>query len=636
MEIIKHFNMTQRDINSFLNKYEIEDLEKIEIHKIYDNFFFDNFYLRIIKLHDNEIEFFKKSKKTEFPILRKLTLLKPKDEIFSKRLTKDIETSKLSNLHIFLTTDCNLRCIYCFACGGENKNEISTESAIEFIKKTIDKNNDKIKISFFAGGEPTLAIDKIKKIIEFITEEYPDKNFELSIQTNGIFDEEIREFLIRHFKNITISCDGIPEIQLKQRPSPFLSKKDEIEILENNIKELSKKKAVGVRATLTKASIKKIIDSALYFYKLGIRNMHFEPITIAGRALRVGSEYSTPPDTENMIDKLIQLNEYSEILSFRLSKGSILPLVSRFSGEFCGACGKNFCLTTDNFISTCYEVTNFDNSHESEIFIIGKFKKNNQKYEIEWYKDRFQTLLKRNIYNIPKCKKCEFRYGCGGYCPIRILRETNDIFTPSEKICNTIKKYAYKFLENEIKKFYMKTPYLIKEKEKYIIKWITAKIGGEDKINIIYYEITIPDELEKLYKLKNKINNKKINILFLKPLFKCANGNYIEMRDSLNRLNELIKNLDVDRVILPSAPPLKTNHRCLECWFWIKEINGKIFTCEGFEIEKNDIVNNNLYCIEKHKVLSKINKNNRIIEKCKLCTYRIRKKCNGISYCLSL
>lgn len=638
MEVLKVFGMQTKQIRKFLEKYKISQLEKIYLYPLTNNIFFDNFYLRIIKLNEKEYKLWKKGKKTSFPILKKLTLLKPKDEfLVAIDNIEEVEKIKLSSFHIFLTTECNLRCIYCFAHGGEKSIKISIKNAIAFIERLLDPNSNEIRIHFFGGGEPTLAIEEIKKIIEYLKKKYPNKKFLFSIQTNGVFNKKIRDFLIKNFEKITISCDGIPEIQAKQRPSPFIPFKEEIEKIEENIKEISKVRVVSIRATLTKGSLPKILDSALYFYKLGAKNIHFEPITIAGRALKTFSEYALPPDKEELIKNFIKLQEYAEVLGFKISGSSLLPFNLRFSGRFCGACGRNFCLTPDNFISTCYEVTNFENSPEAEIFIIGKLLKENGNFKIKWYKEKLEKLKKRTIYNMPNCRNCIFRYGCGGYCPIRVFRDTGDIFTPSKEICKIIKSYAMGFIEYHLKSCFIKTPYLKKMKNKYFIKWVSEEIGKENKINIIYLEVKIPEELTEIKKkIIKKIDSKKLNLLFLKPLFECKTKNYKEIKKNVENLIDILKNVEnLNNVILPAAPPFTNKISCDKCWFSIKNIEGSFFTCDGKKINKKDIFNKNVKCIEKEKIIKLIS-HNKLKEECKKCKYKIRGKCNGISYCVSL
>lgn len=635
MEILKVFGMQTSQIRKFLERYKISQLEKIYLHPLNDNIFFDNFYLRIIKLNENEYKLWKKSKKTSFPILKKLTLLKPKDDFLVNNIDK-LEKIKLSSFHIFLTTECNLRCIYCFASGGEKSIKISVKNAIAFIENLLDPNSNEIRIHFFAGGEPTLAIKEIEKIIEYLKKRYPQKKLSLSIQTNGVFDKETRDFLIKNFEKITISCDGIPEVQIKQRPSPFISLEEEIKKIEENIKEISKVKHISIRATLTKGSLPKILDSTIYFYKLGARHIQFEPITIAGRALKAISPYTSPPDKEEMIKNFIKLQEYAEVLGFKFSGGSLLPFNLRFSGEFCGACGKNFCLTPDNFISTCYEVTTFENSPEAEMFVIGKLFNENGEFRVKWYKKRFERLKKRTIYNISECANCIFKYGCGGYCPIRMFRDTGDIFTPSKEICKTIKNYAMKFIEYNLKSYFIKTPYLKKEGNKYFIKWVSEEIGKENKVNIIFLESKIPEELPKIVKMINNLESSKINLLFLRPLFECKTKNYKEIKKNVEDLFKILKeNKNLSNVIVPRAPPITNEISCDECWFSVKNIDGIFFTCDEKEINKKDIFNKNVNSIEKEKIVKLIS-HNKLKKECKKCKYNIRGKCNGISYCVSL
>ena len=72
---------------------------------------------------------------------------------------------------LFLTSDCNLRCVYCYSSGGSTKHYLSfkaARAAIDFIiDNALKLDRDNIFVGFHGGGEPTLAWDTLCKIVEY-------------------------------------------------------------------------------------------------------------------------------------------------------------------------------------------------------------------------------------------------------------------------------------------------------------------------------------------------------------------------------------------------------------------------------------------------------------------------------------
>jgi len=115
---------------------------------------------------------------------------------------------------LFLTTQCSLKCKYCFVSKFTSKHEtMSLENADKIIRFVSSKLPEGVSIELF-GGEPLLAFDVIKKFLEL------RPNFNYFIPTNCMnLDEEKYEFLKKHgeFIGLTLSIDGEPETQLANR-----------------------------------------------------------------------------------------------------------------------------------------------------------------------------------------------------------------------------------------------------------------------------------------------------------------------------------------------------------------------------------------------------------------------------------
>ena len=113
--------------------------------------------------------------------------------------------------HLILTTDCNLRCKYCYE---EAVRDIGVDVGVSFdydLPSEISYDvNDLARFCsldpdcslIFYGGEPLLQIDRIKQIMDRV----PAKRF--LIQTNGTLLHELDANYIRRLHTIAVSVDG--------------------------------------------------------------------------------------------------------------------------------------------------------------------------------------------------------------------------------------------------------------------------------------------------------------------------------------------------------------------------------------------------------------------------------------------
>lgn len=120
-----------------------------------------------------------------------------------------------------VTRDCNLRCHYCYT-GDKVADKMSDEvieSAIAFIKSEVKSRDiDSLNIIFF-GGEPLIELKKICMIHDLLVNSIEGVDFYFAMSTNGtlLTNATIHELSYRNIYT-SISIDGTPEVQDKQRP----------------------------------------------------------------------------------------------------------------------------------------------------------------------------------------------------------------------------------------------------------------------------------------------------------------------------------------------------------------------------------------------------------------------------------
>ena len=321
------------------------------------------------------------------------------------------EYSNCVELIICLTNACNLRCKYCFIGEeGTSFKYISEENIDKAIEKVRDlariQNKEKVVIQFF-GGEPTLCRNLMEYAIMQAKNILKDYIVEFGITTNGVFDTDIADFLIENNFVIAISMDGLPKFQDEQRV--FANGNGTSAYLERTIKYLvSKKYNPTIRITITKYMVphfRKIID---YLGDLGVKIIHFEPVTLGGRANSGETIYR--PDPLELCDALKDSIEYAREKDICILTSSLMKAASPCE-TFCDAVGKNkIAVTYEGLVTSCLGIQSIEHPL-SELFIM------NTDDVKKWIDESYHS----NISDSEKveCKNCFAKYVCAGGCPSR-------------------------------------------------------------------------------------------------------------------------------------------------------------------------------------------------------------------------
>lgn len=136
-----------------------------------------------------------------------------------------LEAFPNEQLILNITESCNLRCKYCIYSGayqGQRKHNAKTmsfASARKALNRFLKSSKDEVHISFY-GGEPLLAFNLIKQIIEY-AEPTTTKQIHWSMTTNAtLMTPEIAEYLLQKQFLLTVSLDGPREIHDRYRVYP--------------------------------------------------------------------------------------------------------------------------------------------------------------------------------------------------------------------------------------------------------------------------------------------------------------------------------------------------------------------------------------------------------------------------------
>lgn len=347
-------------------------------------------------------------------------------------------------ISIYLNATCNLACRYCVL--ATQKNIVSNEDRIidlEFAKRGIyDFFRDYAgrAVRYYGAGEPTLAFNQLRELTGYAESLTTDKVF-FELQTNGFFDEEKAEWIKKNMDFVWISCDGMPEIQDKYRPT----KKGDISsfVVVRNIMSLTgnDNSKIGCRATLPLEMIDRQIELIDYFISLGVRYICVERAFSSIDEKLFSAEQQSP---RFFADKYYEAYLYArekDIFYGHLNMANFDEKV-RYN---CRACFPYPHLTTDGYVSCCdiapFGKEKYKENSQSEL-IYGKW--NEESGLIEYDEEKISNIRSRNVDVLREstCKSCEVLNYCAGGCLGQALLESGSILGKSSWNC-AVTKYLF-------------------------------------------------------------------------------------------------------------------------------------------------------------------------------------------------
>jgi radical SAM protein with 4Fe4S-binding SPASM domain len=352
-------------------------------------------------------------------------------------------------ISFFLTTRCNLRCVYCY--NSKERAEVQEKSLpLEIAKAGIDEyfaKNTSRHIRFYGPGEPTQEFELMKQITEYAKEK-AGNTVTSELQTNGAFSSKVRQWILENLNIVWVSFDGTPDIQNTQRPMG-----DQLApsapLIEENVKWLVANRGdrnlmVGARVTMTDLNVNRQTEMVNYFNSLGIKYIWTDPIfpEVKRKAVCNDGDRSNDWATKHIIKDLdVYVKNFIDATRYAKTKGVFYGsfLTCNFDGEAkinCRACTPAPHLTPDGYVSACDLVVYGENAYHMDCFIYGKW--NGKKFDYD--ENKIKILRDRNIVNIKHCKDCEAKLHCGGQCLGEVMNETGKLDGQKTATCIAIRK----------------------------------------------------------------------------------------------------------------------------------------------------------------------------------------------------
>ncbi len=317
------------------------------------------------------------------------------------------------------------------------------QAAIEYVLREVKKNrSESITLGFHGGGEPTLNWDTLTKAVRYIRNEAQRNSLGLHItgSSNGYWPEQKLDFILKNFTELSMSFDGIPLVQNRQRPAK--DNRESFSAVAKTLNALDERQFnYGIRMTVTEDSVNHLEESVSFICeRFNPKKIQVEPVFLEGRAIKNDSQIK---NLELFIRQFIKSHEIAERhgITFFYSGARIEVLTQRF----CLAACRAFVVTPDGDVTTCFETYGRDHPL-SEQFMVGKY---DSRGGFVMDNEKLNRHFSRVVDNIPYCESCYCRWHCAGDCAIKTLSPMQtEGFAPTERCYINRELTKYLILRN--------------------------------------------------------------------------------------------------------------------------------------------------------------------------------------------
>lgn len=252
-------------IQTALGKY-IYEVNRNEIIAVNDELF--DYIKEVLRVDEPETAKGSRAAMTQYAELQDCGYMSPpRVEYIEHPVTDQIKNyldRGIEKITLQVTQNCNLRCKYCIYSEDSNLNQRSHSTnvmSLETAKRAIDfyrlHSHDVHNMSIgFYGGEPLLAFQLIKEVVEYSEKVFEGKEISFAVTTNGtLLNDDAIRFMLKHNFIITFSIDGPKRIHDKNRI--FRDGKGSYDVIMENIQNAYERDP----HKLKRSSINMVIDS---------------------------------------------------------------------------------------------------------------------------------------------------------------------------------------------------------------------------------------------------------------------------------------------------------------------------------------------------------------------------------------
>lgn len=349
------------------------------------------------------------------------------------------EDMKFSCLTVLPTNRCNFDCSYCYAAHSRetSRQTISSENlmaGLQLFLSRVPENAPSVAVTFYGGGEPLLAWERIVETLGFMSHHFKEKTYSRLITNGSLLNEDKIAFARECHMELVVSFDILPDIQERQRGHYELVAAKIDKCLESDL-------VPEINSVITPANVNRMMEMINHAVdKWGrIKYFHFEPVI--GRDLFPNHQdyhdflFSF---MENFFNVQKKLRGSDKELSCSFYKKLVKP-----SWRFCPV---DYVITPYGEITSCACVSS-PQIEDYDFYLYGKKGKTVLDHE------RFTRLLTINSAGFPKCRECISRWNCAGGC---LFRRRTMGQNYNDEFCCFMREFTIMGLVNKLDSLYSK------------------------------------------------------------------------------------------------------------------------------------------------------------------------------------
>ncbi len=322
-----------------------------------------------------------------------------------------------TSVSLFLTSRCTLRCTYCYASGGSGSTDMPWDMLTAVLDQILDHavgaHSPVMSVHFHGGGDVSAAWPLLVRARDYLGTIAAKAGLAVSTSTglNGMLDAEQRQWILRNIDTATVSLDGPPEIQNRQRPRPGGGAS--AGCVEDTLKTFDEAGyPYGLRCTVTEASVDRLEHVVEYICaNFRMREIKVEPMNPRGRAVGTGER---APRAEAFVEHFRRARQVAKRAGRELVYSG--ARLGATTNVFCQAAGQSCGVTPEGWLTSCYEVLS-PSDPLSEEFFYGKYDPNSRRLVVD--EPRRQRQRKWSVDQKPYCERCFCKWHCAGDCPAK-------------------------------------------------------------------------------------------------------------------------------------------------------------------------------------------------------------------------
>jgi uncharacterized protein len=340
---------------------------------------------------------------------------------------------------LLLTNRCNLRCIYCYASGGEGPVlDLSPELARVVIDRVcqnaLDAAASYFDLCFHGGGEPMQAWSTVQEATRYARQRPLPCN--ISLVSNGVWTDRQRAWIVDNLDSVSVSFDGGRLTQNGQRP--FASGSGSFKTVMRSLRALDR---AGYRYAI------RMTATAPWRERLP-EDIRFIVSETACRAIQVEPAFNTRRGSHQAADR--QASEaFSEafMAGFEIAQRVGCQLV--YSGarpwlvarSFCSAPYTTLVVNPLGKLVACLEVA--DNTHPlATLYAVGRIDDSGVVEDAAARARLWDRLEARRV----KCLGCFCYWHCAGDCYPRASDDSPDGSHTSSPRCDMNREITARLL----------------------------------------------------------------------------------------------------------------------------------------------------------------------------------------------